>query len=183
MSIGGWLNKIYCKIWYWVEAPFQPIKRLRRPFTYIMRDFRAEHRLIFWLIAAGCFFGAFKLFSWNFYAGYFVSALLYMILAHLFWGSEYIPGQQEEPEYVEEEGEAPAKAEPVVKVVSGTAIGLELCRALGIDPKPVRRICLDCQIGKEAVVKTESFAMLDDKRLDVLKQKCSGYKVVEGETE
>lgn len=46
-------------------------------------------------------------------------------------------------------------------VISGAFLGTALCEALGIDPTGVRRVIVDCQVGKEAKIITHSFVPED----------------------
>jgi Ca2+-dependent lipid-binding protein len=89
------LNRLYCKIWYACEFWLEPEER--RPFTYIIRDFYHAHPIfILWLVAFISF--AFGEYFMSFDA--FVLVSLGILLGHLFWGSKYEQGQQENPPYL-----------------------------------------------------------------------------------
>lgn len=85
-----WLGIAYCYIWYYLAWGDT---RLRRPYTFIMRD----HPWIFWGIVTplmGIIVGVSP--AW---LRYIVIALYFMVLAHLWWGSKHIVGEQEEPTF------------------------------------------------------------------------------------
>lgn len=91
----NWLDRVYSWVWFHFEF-WVTNKLLRRPFTYWMRDFWHKYKvwgtlilfIVTGLIVWGCVFSL-----------WFLPLLMFhgMLLAHLVWGSEYIPGQQEDP--------------------------------------------------------------------------------------
>jgi len=99
----GWLWKLYCQIWYHFSAIFCKSKELRRPFTYWMRDRMIDMPWLFWPTTTGIFVCALLTQRlWQFWVGYFLNAFLYMLLAHLVWGTKIRYGQQEFPQFTEE---------------------------------------------------------------------------------
>jgi hypothetical protein len=94
----SWLERVYAWTWFHVEAAWIKSEPARRPFTYIMRDFWAQHRFWGWTIfivvsvaiAYACVWSAWFLPVFGFHG---------MLFAHLNWGSPYKTGEQERPEY------------------------------------------------------------------------------------
>ncbi len=97
-----WLGIIYCYIWYYLAWGDT---KLRRPYTFIMRD----HPWIFWGIVTPLI--GFCVYLSPIWLRYVLTAIYFMLLAHLWWGSKIIPNQQEEPTF-----------DPLHPVVSYTAI-------------------------------------------------------------
>lgn len=92
------LGRIYQKIWFHTEFWLTPVDR--RPLTFIMKDWIYTHVGLFCLILVVYFGGVFY---WNLHhplpasiIGFFSAGLL----AHLVWGTKWIEGQQEYPEYL-----------------------------------------------------------------------------------
>jgi hypothetical protein len=97
----NWLWVIYCWVWYHTEFWLTPLNR--RPFTFMMRDFWAEHKLwgtIIFLTVTGLIVYAC---IWSLWLGIPLLAFHSMLFAHLWWGTKYIHGEQEDPQYFEEE--------------------------------------------------------------------------------
>ena len=99
MRIGDWLNRIYCEIWYHAEW-FVKNKYVRRPFTYIMRDFVYARPYFGVPIILGLIAGLVILCIYHPVPGALVSIFYGMLQGHLWWGTHYKPGEQEEPEYL-----------------------------------------------------------------------------------
>lgn len=90
--------------WFWFHTEFWLTPVDRRPYTFIMRDWIYTHTGIFVAILSIWFGG---MFVWN--LNYPIPAsitgfLSAFILAHLVWGTKWIEGQQEHPEYLGEGG-------------------------------------------------------------------------------
>jgi hypothetical protein len=88
--------------WFWYHTEFWLSKPDRRPYTYIMRDFYHQWPLIT-LIAVSTIAYAAGRWWIPLTAGWFWVILLSLsvgiLLGHLFWGGDYIEGQQEDPPY------------------------------------------------------------------------------------
>jgi hypothetical protein len=86
-----------------MEGLFVKNKYIRRPFTYIMRDWWIEHKIvgtaIFTLITAILVFVC----LWSLPLGLPLWAFHWSLFAHLWWGSGYKKDEQEYPPYVEPE--------------------------------------------------------------------------------
>ena len=95
------IEQLYCECWYHVESVFGIAKKLRRPFTYIFRDFLHRYVIPGWVIRICLITGSIYLARWNFILGALVGILYGLILGHLDWGGKYTPEQQEDPEYYE----------------------------------------------------------------------------------
>lgn len=95
------LDFLYEKIWYHVEALWIKAKEARRPFTFMMRDFLMQHRIWSAVIIVAELAGLVFLNRWNCYVGAPVIAIYFMVLGHLVWGTPMKPGEQEEPPYIE----------------------------------------------------------------------------------
>ena len=96
----NWLQTFYCWFWFNTEWYLTPVNR--RPYTFIMRDWLFRHVTTFVVILIVCFG---LIFWFNLYhplpasiIGFFSAGLL----AHLVWGSKWIEGEQEYPEYLGE---------------------------------------------------------------------------------
>ncbi len=94
---GNWLTRAYW--WFWFHTEWWIADKLkRRPYTFIMRDFWYQHEFWGWLIFAIVT----GLIIWAVYWSLWFLVLFafhWTLFAHLRWGSKYIPGEQEEPEY------------------------------------------------------------------------------------
>jgi len=92
------LGEFYSWVWYhtefWIADKLQ-----RRPYTYIMRDWIYTHgRLALTLIVA--WYVLTYVLSLETIMGAITLAIgSSLILAHLAWGSKWIPQEQEEPPY------------------------------------------------------------------------------------
>jgi hypothetical protein len=97
----NWLKKAYWWFWYHVESLWIEAKELRRPFTYMMRDFWAEHKVWGWSIFLTVTALIFLATWWNWTLGGFLMFFHGALFAHLWWGEPHVPGQQEQPPYIE----------------------------------------------------------------------------------
>jgi len=94
----NWLGKFYQWLWYTFEFWLTPVNR--RPLTFIMRDWIFTHGaltaslVVIWIaiLFAVCFTQPF--------VALVLAILSFFLLAHLVWGSKWIEGQQENPQYV-----------------------------------------------------------------------------------
>ena len=94
----NWLERAYAWVWFNVESLWIKVKSLRRPFTYMMRDFWKQHPVWGWLIMAVVT----GLITWGVIFSFWflpVYAFHWALFAHLWWGTPYRPGEQEDPEY------------------------------------------------------------------------------------
>lgn len=98
------LSRWYAWVWYHTEFWLPP--KERRPFTFIMRDFYHQYPFLI-LLLTGAGFYALGNWGWHISVMWFFILLgitfIGIVLGHLFWGTKYIPGEQEDPEYIEEE--------------------------------------------------------------------------------
>lgn len=92
-NLGEW----YARFWFHTE--FWLTKKDKRPYTFIMRDWIYTH--INWAITLMALFyaGMITLSVWHGTASSIIMALGSFLLAHLVWGTAWIEGQQEYPEY------------------------------------------------------------------------------------
>ena len=96
-----WLNRIYSWLWYNIQSWWIKSKRLRRPFTFMMRDFYVDHpgwAAIITLFVTASFLYVNYLNCWW---GASLIALHFAVLAHLWWGTPHRYGEQEDQEYIE----------------------------------------------------------------------------------
>jgi hypothetical protein len=94
----NWLTKAYFWCWYHIESLWIEDKWLRRPFTYLFRDFLHQHLIIGIIIRLAIVTGVILLTRWN-YWGVLVGMLYAFILGHIDW-SGYKPNEQEDPPYI-----------------------------------------------------------------------------------
>ena len=97
----SWLESFYCWLWYHTEFWLTPVDR--RPFTFIMRDWIYTHSGYAITLIGAFYTGMVILSFWYGTASTIAIAIGSFVLAHLVFGSAWIEGQQEYPEYVEEE--------------------------------------------------------------------------------
>ncbi len=88
-----WLARFYDWFW-WHSEWFIVDHHLKRPYTYIFRDYP-------W----GCFafivvLGGSIWFTGTWWARVPVWAFIVFLSGHVWWGSKIVHGQQEEPEYL-----------------------------------------------------------------------------------
>jgi len=84
---------VYQYIWYYAEFWVRK-SHLRRPFTFIMRD----HPWTFWCIVTPIL-GVSAYFSKSIIGYLLINTVWSMLVAHLWWGSKYIVGEQEKPTF------------------------------------------------------------------------------------
>ncbi len=96
MKTPSFRSSPYAWLWYHVEALWIKDPAARRPFTFIIRDFFHCHPILWtWLaVLAGFYFGA-----WLITFDAFVLVSLGLLMGHLFWGTDWFKGQQEQPPY------------------------------------------------------------------------------------
>ena len=93
----NWLGKFYQWLWFHSEFWLTPVDR--RPYTFLWRDWIFTHSgfalslIIIWYILVGA------LHIWYPTPALILGIVSTFILAHLVWGSKWIEGQQEFPEY------------------------------------------------------------------------------------
>ncbi len=96
------LGRFYQQLWFHTEFWLTPVNR--RPYTFIMRDWIYTHGNLFVIILALWLGG---LVNWSVYQpvpALITGILSSFLLAHLVWGTKWIEGQQEYPEYLGEKG-------------------------------------------------------------------------------
>ncbi len=60
---------------------------------------------------------------------------------------------------------------------SGTYLNDQICEAVGVNPKTVYRVILDCRVGKIAKVITHGFVESDDGKIDRFKRVVKHYEL------
>lgn len=105
-----WLSDAYNYVWYHVQSLWIKSWTLRRPFTFMMRDFWAQHKFwgmaiflavstaITYLLARAVLYTEWISFGFGVVICFFHGCLF----AHLWWGTPYKKGEQEYPTYVHE---------------------------------------------------------------------------------
>lgn len=96
----NWLGRFY--IWFWFHTEFWLTPQDRRPYTFIMRDWIFTNLVAFYIIVLIWTAGMIALSIWHGTASTILSIISYFLLAHLVWGTAWIEGQQEFPEYLGE---------------------------------------------------------------------------------
>jgi hypothetical protein len=92
------LGEWYQKFWFATEFWLTPLNR--RPYTFIMRDWIFTHVMQAGLMIAAFYIGMIVLSFWHGTTSTITMGLGSFLLAHLVWGSKWIEGQQESPEYL-----------------------------------------------------------------------------------
>jgi hypothetical protein len=95
----NWLGRAYAKIWYFTEGLWIKSGKLRRPFTYMMRDFMMAHPAWTVIIVIAENIGLMFLVRWNWIGGFFTISFYWLLMGHLRWGTPMKKGEQEDPEY------------------------------------------------------------------------------------
>jgi len=95
------LGKFYQ--WFWFNTEFWLTPVDRRPYTFIMRDWIYTHIGWFIVMASVWFAGVFTWVLFQPVPASFIGFFSAFLLAHLVWGSKWIEGQQEFPEYLPED--------------------------------------------------------------------------------
>jgi hypothetical protein len=85
--------------WFWFHTQVWLKTEDRRPYTYIMKDWIYPHVGWFYLISAVWLAGCLTWVHYQPYPAAIFSILSALLWAHLKWGADWIPGQQEDPEY------------------------------------------------------------------------------------
>lgn len=93
---------IYAWFWFHTEALWIKNTLLRRPYTYIFRDWLYPHMKWFLTILAVWYIGMLVWMHWNPYPPAILMALSSWLSAHLVWGSRWKKGEQEWPVYMGE---------------------------------------------------------------------------------
>ena len=98
MQTTSWLGKWYQKIWFYTEFWLTPVDR--RPWTFCMRDWIYRHVPQAVCLIVLFYTGMVALSIWHGTASTVTVAIGSFVLAHLVWGTFWIEGQQEFPEYL-----------------------------------------------------------------------------------
>ena len=88
--------------WFWFHTEFWLTPVNRRPYTFIMRDWIYRHPELAVLFVVLFYASMIVLSLWHGTISTITIAIGSFILAHLVWGTAWIEGQQEFPEYIEE---------------------------------------------------------------------------------
>jgi hypothetical protein len=88
----------YAYFWFHTEALWIKDPLARRPYTYIFRDWIFPHMTIFKVILAVWYAGMLTWLHWCPYPAAILLGLSSWVAAHLVWGADWIPGQQEDPQ-------------------------------------------------------------------------------------
>jgi len=92
------LGNLYNKIWFYTEFWLTPVDR--RPFTFCMRDFIFGHPAWAWPMIIAWYISMGFLVYYYVWAGWAITIASTAVLFHVIWGSKWIEGQQEFPEYL-----------------------------------------------------------------------------------
>jgi hypothetical protein len=84
--------------WFWFHTQFWLAPLDRRPYTYIMRDWIYPHMKLFIVLSIIWLAGCLAWLYWQPYPAAIILMLSSLLWAHLVWGSEWIPGEQEDPQ-------------------------------------------------------------------------------------
>lgn len=96
----NWLG--YWYQWFWFRTELWLTPKERRPYTFIFRDWCFSHTIPTIILTLGVGIGTLVLAILISYWWLFLYTFECALWAHLFWGSKYIEGQQEDPEYLGE---------------------------------------------------------------------------------
>ena len=101
--LGNLLGNTYN--WLWYHSEFWISKKInRRPYTFIMRDWIYPHRNEFAIIMVCWFAFLFGLAFWHHIIALALGIFTGALVAHLIWGSKWIPNEQENPPYNPDRG-------------------------------------------------------------------------------
>ena len=89
-------------LWFWFHTEFWLTLKNRRPYTFIMRDWVYTHTQTFLALVVLFYAGMMALAVWHGIAATISGSLCSLLLAHLVWGTKWIEGEQEVPEYMGE---------------------------------------------------------------------------------
>jgi hypothetical protein len=92
------LVKFY--LWFWFHTEFWLTPVNRRPYTFIFRDWMYKNPYFAYILTLAWMFTLFFLNIAHPAIGYASIAFSFMLLAHLVWGTVWIEGEQEVPEYL-----------------------------------------------------------------------------------
>ena len=87
-------------LWFWFHTEFWLTPVNRRPYTFIMRDWIYTHVNLFVTFVIIYYAGMITLSVWHGTASTITVSLGSFLLAHLIWGTKWIEGEQEVPEYL-----------------------------------------------------------------------------------
>jgi hypothetical protein len=90
----------YAWFWYHTQWYINP-PELRRPYTFLFRDWLMVHKIAFTVIMIMWYIGVLALTYWRPYLSVILTFLSSMLLAHLIWGNKWVPNEQEEPPYLD----------------------------------------------------------------------------------
>lgn len=86
--------------WMWYHTEFWIANKLhRRPLTYIMKDWIYPHAIAFLCIVLAWSTALIILSFWHGTTSTVLGILSGLLIAHLCWGSRWLPGEQEYPPY------------------------------------------------------------------------------------
>ena len=88
--------------WFWFHTEFWLTPINRRPYTFIMRDWIYNHLNLAIDLIIAWFIGMIILSIWHGTMATILSIFTGLLTAHLVWGSSWILGQQESPQYLGE---------------------------------------------------------------------------------
>jgi len=94
----NWLGDFY--LWFWFHSEFWITPVDRRPYTFIFRDFIYTHVPLSVTLIILFYAGMIVLSIWHGTMSTIIVAVGSFILAHLVFGTKWIEGQQEFPEYL-----------------------------------------------------------------------------------
>lgn len=95
----NWLQRFYWKFWFYTE--FWIANKLhRRPYTFIFRDWIYTHAIAATILTVIWFVGMIVLSFWYGTLSTVLSIVTGILFAHLCFGSKWIEGQQEYPQYL-----------------------------------------------------------------------------------
>ena len=90
-------------LWFWFHSEFWLTPVDRRPYTFIFRDWIYTHLPFAISLILAWFVGMVVLSIWHGTVSAILSILTGLLVAHLVWGTKWIEGQQEYPEYLGED--------------------------------------------------------------------------------
>ena len=92
------LGRFY--LWFWFHTEFWLTPVDRRPYTFMMRDWIYRHVTTSIILITIYYVCIIVLSIWHGTASTITSSLASFLLAHLVWGSKWIEGQQESPDFL-----------------------------------------------------------------------------------
>jgi hypothetical protein len=96
----NWLERFYR--WFWFHTEIWIVNKLdRRPYTFIFRDWIYTHAKAFLAIIGVWYAGLITLEAFHYgWVALALGILSSLLIAHLVWGSKWIQGEQEEPQFL-----------------------------------------------------------------------------------